>query len=188
MASIQAPTTAWMAYADNTRLPPTSLYVGPYRVSTPSYTEQREEEVADPQLQLALKDYPSSFLTTYFSFYRAFKEAEHYTLFVPLESPVLDELLTLSQNTKLGYSYKDRKYNKEADNRIEKLLLRHMVGIMIQPRQIEYRNTRVHTLGGEVIHINEQGEINEGVTRIEKYLTLPTCTIFFITKEVEDLR
>ena len=184
MASIQAPTTAWMAYSDATRLPSQHLYVGPYRVSEPSYVQLSATKQADSALTHALEPIiHSPFLTAYFSFDRAFGEDDYYTLFVPLQDGVMEGLVDMRDNAALGFSHKDKKFKAESQTRIEQLLLRHMVAVKIQPKQVEYRNTRISTLGG-AIRIDEQGEIDDGVSTVLQYIDLPRCTIFLISKEI----
>jgi len=42
----------------------------------------------------------------------------------------------------------------------------------------------VLTLNDSTIHINEHGQINEGRSAIQQYITLPNSTVFFITDEI----
>jgi hypothetical protein len=184
MASIQAPTTAWMAYSDATILPPSSLYVAPYKVSEPSYLRLSATKQPDSSLSQALEPIAqSAFLKEYFSFSNAFGEDDYYTLFVPLQDSFIEELATLRENASLGFSYKDRKVKTEAQTRVEEILLRHMVPVKIQPKQIEYRNTRIETLSG-TISVSDRGEINDGVSTILQYIELPRATVFLISKEI----
>lgn len=183
MSSIQAPTTAWMAYSDATRMPPPTLYVAPFRASLTSYN-QEEERVVDPRLVETLSSVSSPFLTAYYLSKKAFGEDDHYTLFFPLDSSHIEGLMDVHENASLGYSYKDKKFKAESESRLEQILQNHMVSVKINPRQIQYRNTRVTTVGGAVIHIDEQGSINDGVSNIHQYLTLPNCTVFIISKEI----
>jgi uncharacterized surface protein with fasciclin (FAS1) repeats len=184
MASIQAPTTAWMAYSDATRLPPAQLYVGPFRQSEPSYTTLSAVKQPDQTLTQALEPIiHSAFLSAYFSFDRAFGDEDSYSLFVPLQDSIIEGLVNVHENANLGFSYKDRKFKTESRTRIDQILEQHMVPVKIQPKQIEYRNTRVSTLRGNII-INEKGEINDGVSTILQFIDLPRCTIFLISKEI----
>lgn len=183
MSSIQAPTTAWMAYSDATLMPPPTLYVAPFRPSVSSYS-QEEERVIDPRLVETLSAVSSPFLTAYYLSKKAFGEDDQYTLFFPLESSHIEGLMDVRENASLGYSYKDRKFKAESESRLEEILQNHMVAIKINPRQIQYRNTRVSTVGGGVIHIDEKGSINDGVSQIHQYLILPNCTVFIISKEI----
>jgi uncharacterized surface protein with fasciclin (FAS1) repeats len=184
MSSIQAPTTAWMAYSDATILPPTSVYVGPYRLNEPESYEKSVERQPDRQLAEALQSLSSPFLTSYLSFSRVFTEDDYYTLFLPLDSSVLEGLLDVQENAAQGYSYKDRKFKAEAKTRIEDILMNHMVSVKINPQQIQYRNTRITAINQNVIHINEQGEINDGVSVVQQYIILPNCVIYLISKEI----
>jgi hypothetical protein len=184
MASIQAPTTAWMAYSDATILPPSSVYVGTFRVNEPSYVHLSSTNQPDNTLAQALEPISQlTFLKEYFAFEKAFSEDDYSTLFIPLQDSFIEELSTIRQNASLGFSYKDRKVKTEAQTRVEELLLRHMVPVKIQPKQIEYRNTRIATLGG-TIQVNEKGEINNGVSTILQYIDLPRTTVFLISKEI----
>jgi hypothetical protein len=187
MTSIQTPTTAWMAYSEETILPPPSRYVGPYRAAKASYTDDLtslDPKEPDSLLIETLAAFTSPFLVAYYGFDRAFGADDHYTLFLPMNSSTIDSLLQLKQNSELGFSYKDRKYKTEAKSRIEEILMNHMVPVKINPRQIEYRNTRLSALNGTTIHMNEYGQINEGRSAIQQYITLPNSTIFFITEEI----
>ena len=184
MSSIQAPTTAWMAYSDATILPPTSVYVGPYRLNEPSSYQKSVQSQPDRQLAEALQTLPSAFLTSYLSFSKAFTEDDYYTLFLPLDSSVLEGLLDVQENASQGYSYKDRKFKAEAQTRIEDILMNHMVNVKINPQQIQYRNTRITPINQNVIRINEQGEINDGASMIQQYITLPNAVIYLISKEI----
>lgn len=187
MTSIQAPTTAWMAYAEETVLPPATRYVGPYRSARPSYTDDLtslDPKEPDQLLIQTLEAFTSPFLYAYYSFDRAFGADDHYTLFFPMNSQTIESLLQVKQNSELGFSYKDRKFRTESKSRLEEILMNHMVPVKINPRQIEYRNTRVSALNGSTIHIDSYGQINEGRSSIQQYITLPNSTIFFITEEI----
>lgn len=184
MTSIQAPITAWMAYSDATEMPPPTLYIAPFRPPVSSYPATEEPREADPRLAEVLRSFSSPFITAYFLSKKAFGADDRYTLFVPLQAPVVEGLVDVYENASLGFSYRDRKFKAESEQRLEELLQNHMVSVKIEPHQVEYRNTRVEAVNHSVIHINEQGEINDGVSQIQKYISLPNCTVFLISKEI----
>ena len=184
MSSIQGPTTAWMAYSDATILPPTSIYVGPYRLTEESSYEKPEVKQPDRQLAEMLKEYSSPFLEAYLSSPKAFSEDDYYTLFLPLDCSVIEGLIDVQENAAQGYSYKDRKFKAEATTRINDILMNHMVNVKINPQQIQYRNTKITPINENVIRINEQGEINDGESIVQKYITLPNAVVYFISKEI----
>lgn len=184
MTSIQAPITAWMAYSDATEMPPPTLYIAPFRPPVSSYPATEEAKPSDHRLAEALQSFSSPFLTAYFLSKKAFGADDRYTLFVPLQAPVIEGLVDVYENASLGFSYRDRKFKAESEKRLEDLLQNHMVNVKIEPRQVEYRNTRIEAVNSSVIHIDEQGEINDGVSRIKQYITFPNCTVFLITNEI----
>jgi uncharacterized surface protein with fasciclin (FAS1) repeats len=177
-----------MAYGEEEVVPPSNLYVGPYRSPTPSYTLQnyslQEQKEPDQQLLQALSALNSPFLNAYYSSGKAFGAGERYTIFLPMDSSIIERLMDVKENASLGFSYKDRKYKTEAATQIENILLNHLVNTKIQPKQIEYRNTKIRSLNQSVINVNEQGEINNGASTILQYIDLPNASVFLISKEI----
>lgn len=190
MVSLQVADSHWLTYGDASETPDSQYYVAPYRLSQPSY--QYELSLANPKesdssISSVLLPYQNSFYTLYFQ-NPIFDVNDYYTLFYPLDTPLLDELLTLHTNSSLGFSYKDRKFKTDSDVKIQSLLKRHLVPIQIQPHQIEYRNTRLTLLSGDTISIDDHGYLysSEPTTdnRIRKYIKKDNYTIFFIDKEI----
>lgn len=189
MVSLQTADTAWMTFAEYETVPPSSMYLAPYKTTTPSYPTFEDTAVhSDAQVLDALGKYRSSFLSSYQQYPKAFGPDDRYTLFVPLASPLVDDLVRVRSENEDGFSHKNKKFSIEANARLERLLRRHMSPVKILPHQLEYRSTTIATLD-QPISINQLGElVGHGVAkgnRVESYLTFPHATVFFITHELD---
>jgi uncharacterized surface protein with fasciclin (FAS1) repeats len=190
MVSLQVADSPWLTYGDASGTPESQFYVAPYRISQPSYHYELSLENAkeqDSTLATILEPYQNSFYTLYFR-NPTFDVNDYYTIFYPMETPLLDELLTRQTNASLGFSYKDRKFKTDSDVKIKTLLDRHLLNVQIQPQQVEYRNTRLTLLSGETINIDDHGYIYSSApstdNRIRKYIKKGNVTVFFIDKEI----
>jgi len=186
MASIQTADTAWLAYGDSESVPGPSFYLSPFKTPSSSYPVltaplNRSDHTV---LHAIYPSYLTSFLSAYTRYPKAFADTDSYTLFLPLTSPIVDELVRISSND--GHSHKDRKFRTEADLRLESLLRRHMVPVKILPPQIEYRTTSIEALEDRIA-IDETGALNGDPTnRIESFLVFPHATVFFTTHEIHE--
>jgi hypothetical protein len=188
MASIQAANTAWLAYGDSESVPGPSLYLAPFKTPSSSYpvltapVDRSDHTV----LHAIYPAYLTSFLSAYTRYPKAFADTDSYTLFLPLSSPIADELIQVSSND--GHSHKDRKFRTEADFRLETLLRRHMVPVKILPPQIEYRTTSIEALEDRIA-VDQHGSLNGDPTnRIESFLLFPHATVFFTTHEIHEIQ
>ena len=189
MVSLQTANTAWLAYGDSEVVPHPSLYISPFRSAEPSYPSAlplSESVVVTDHIVLhsLYPKYLTSFLSAYTRYPKAFTQSDRYTIFLPLSSPIVDELVRIQSENEAGFSHKNKKYVAESEHKIEQLLRHHMVPVKIMPHQIEYRSTTIQALES-TISINQYGEINRDPSnRIESYLTFPHATIFFTTSEI----
>lgn len=168
-----------------------SVLCRPYRLSQPSYHYElslANPKESDDSLAKDLLPYQNSFYTLYFQ-HPVFDVNDYYSIFYPLETPLLDELWERETNASLGFSYKDRKFKTDSEVKIKSLLDRHLVNVQIQPQQVEYRNTRLALLSGETVNIDDHGYIYSSEPRIDnrirKYLKKGNVTVFFIDKEIQ---
>jgi hypothetical protein len=186
MVSLQAANNNWLAYSNEEQLPSTKDYIGTYFTQTPSYQSElslKDDPTPDLQVLHTLANYKNSFSQLYQSYTNAFSDTEQYTLFIPLESPLTDELLSIQKYSSEGFSHKDKKLLTESTLQLQRLLERHMVASVIRPNQLEYRNTRITTRGKEIIEINEKGYINQH-NKILQSISFPHATIFLIQQEI----
>jgi len=186
MVSLQAANNHWLSYSNEEQLPSSKDYIGTYFTQTPSYQSElslKDETTPDHQVLQTLSKYNSSFSQLYQSYTNAFSDTDQYTLFIPIESPLTDELLSIQKYSSEGFSHKDKKFLLESTSQLQRLLERHMVSSVIRPNQLEYRTTRIRTRGKEVIEINEKGYINQH-NKILQSISFPHATIFLIQQEI----
>ena len=187
MVSLQAANNHWLSYSNEEQLPSTKDYIGTYFTQTPSYQSElslKDEQYPDQQILHTLSKYKNSFSQLYQSYTNAFSDSDQYTLFIPLESPLTDELLSIQKYSSEGFSHKDKKFLLESTLQLQRLLELHMVPSVIRPNQLEYRNTRIKTRGKEIIEINPHGYINQQDNKILQSISFPHATIFLIQKEI----
>lgn len=185
MVSLQFSDSPWLATSEESGVPDDSHYIAPFRSNEPSYTTElslAEPLVPDTELYDTLLPYQNSFFDLYFN-NPLFGVNDSYTIFYPLSTTIIDQLHTVKKNTSMGFSYKDSKFNTDSSSKLESLLKRHLVSIQINPRQIEYRNTRITMMSGETIDIDQDGMIH-GDNRIRQYIKKNNVSVFFIDKEI----
>jgi len=187
MVSLQAANNHWLSYSNEEQLPSTKYYIGTYFTQTPSYQSElslKDEPTPDLQVLHTLAKYNSSFSKLYQSYTNAFSDTDQYTLFIPLESPLTDELLSIQKYASEGFSHKDKKMVTESTSQLQRLLELHMVASVIRPNQLEYRTTKIKTRSKEVIEIDQYGHINYQDNKILQSISFPHATIFLIQKEI----
>lgn len=191
MVSLHVADSPWLSTGDASGTPDSKYYVAPYRISQPSYESElslANPKETDSSISSVLLPYQNSFYTLYFK-NPPFDVNDYYTIFYPLETPLLDNLVTTQTNSSLGFSYKDRKFKTDSSVKLERLRDRHLVSVQIQPHQVEYRNIRLTMLSGETVTIDDHGYIYStepsADNRIRKYIKKANYTIFFIDKEID---
>lgn len=182
MVSLQAESTPWFHY--NKPLPDNNDYVPHYSITTcPSYEcnmQLRSHSQGDPEMEYEIQRYlQNSFVVEYCTSLFRYKQGESYTLFLPIESSLMDECQTILHTP--GYSFDDRVLHTEATTIRDNLLQHHMCSYQLLPDQLQGKENRIETKRGYFIQSN--GHITPD-SKIEYWIVFPRVTLFFITKEI----
>ena len=183
MVSLQSESTPWFHY--NRELPDEDDYVSTYVPTTcPSYVCDMQlipPTLGDLFIEDDIQHYlQNSFVREYISSPLRCSETSHYTLFLPIECVLMDQ--AVAKINQSGFSFEDRVMRVEGASERDQLLQSHICPVLIYPEQIQERDTRITTLGGQFM-INSYGWISPTVS-IKYMRTYPHATIYFISEEI----
>lgn len=178
MVSLQAESSFWFHYEPD--YPSSDDYISVDKPSVSSYPSYMiKNSTGDFIVENTLLTYaPNSFTRAYISYPKRFSDTDHYTLFVPLQSPHMDNAIDMINTP--GFSFTSKERRVYGQSQMEELLLQSMCPFRIHPFQLRGRQTSVDTFfQPNTFFIDIYGNINK-THRIMSYIEFPHATIFFI--------
>jgi len=182
MVSLQSGLFPWFDY--ELSLPSTDLYIPPYVSGLSSYIHDlRLAPIVydDPDIMTALFNASRAFAYAYYIHPKMFSKTSRYSLFVPLNSPFIQEAFNAAVQP--GFGAADKLGRIASRSALERITSYHMINYRIEPEPFLKSESTVESLGG--IFFVHYGIVNKDPSnKIEYVMTFPHATLFFITREI----
>lgn len=190
MVSLQAEGNYWFHYEDYKEdhdNPSINQYVPAY--STLGYSPYEDslminESIGDSVIEEEIRKHvQNGHVAAYLAYPKRFSSSDRYSLFIPLESPLMDEAIVLSQTK--GYAHDDYEKRAQGQLLVETLLKASMVPFLIHPFQLQDRQVTVDT-NGPTFYIGQLGYINQNPdVYIKSYQEFPNATVYYLSREIQ---
>ena len=182
MASLQAESTPWFHY--EWVLPNENEYISTYNPSERSSYENDytliHNTLGDPIIEQKITSYlQNSFVYAYLSSPLRYSYTDKYTLFLPIQCPIMDQ--AIQYITTKGFGYEDRLQRTNGVTIRDNLLQRHMCPYTILPEQIKDQQVRITTK--KDFFTLTSGYVTDS-NKILYYITLPDVSLYFLQTEL----